>query len=447
MDIKSNKKALSIVQTLTDKGHIAVYAGGCVRDHLLGIEPNDIDIATDATPDQIEALFDKTVAVGKAFGVIVVLIDEEEFEVATFRKDSGYSDGRHPDSVTFTSMQEDAQRRDLTINGLFYDPIADKIYDYVGGQEDLKNHGIRLIGDPVKRIEEDKLRLLRVIRFAARFNFRIASNTYWAVTEYAKEITTVSAERIADEMTKILRVKDISLAFYFLEDTGLLKAILPEIYAMIDCEQPPEFHPEGDVYTHTIQALSLLEDNASDELLWGTLLHDVGKPPTQTFEDRIRFSGHDGAGTPIAEGILRRLKFSNEFITHVCALVENHMKFSAADKMRKSKLKRFLGLPKFEEHLELHRVDCMSSHGGLEHYEFVKEKLKTYEATPEEVTVDKLPRIITGHDLISMGYEIGPIFRDILTAVEDQQLEGTITTKEQAISFVMDTYPIKKDAV
>lgn len=445
MDINSNKKALSIVQTLTDKGYIAVYAGGCVRDHLLGIEPHDIDIATNATPDQIEALFDKTVAVGKAFGVIVVIIDGEEFEVATFRKDSEGSDGRHPDSVTFTSMQEDAKRRDITINGLFYDPIADKIYDYVGGQEDLKNQVVRLIGDPYKRIEEDKLRLLRVVRFAARFNFWIDTHTYWTVTEYAKEITTVSAERIADEMTKILRVKDISLAFHFLGSTGLLRAILPEIAVMKGCEQPPEFHPEGDVLVHTVLALSMLEDNASDALRWGTLLHDVGKPPTQTFEDRIRFSGHDSAGIPLAEGILRRLKFPNEFIQHVCAMVENHMKFSAVERMRTSKLKRFFALPKFDEHLELHRVDCQSSHGGLEHYEFVKEKLKTYEATPEEVTVAKLPRIFTGHDLISMGYVVGPIYREILTAVEDQQLEGTITTKEQAISFVKNTYPLGKE--
>jgi putative nucleotidyltransferase with HDIG domain len=447
MDIKSNKKALSIVETLARNGFIAVYAGGCVRDHLLNLEPHDIDIATDATPDQIETLFEKTVAVGKAFGVIVVILDGEEFEVATFRKDSESSDGRHPDSVTFTSMEEDAKRRDLTINGLFYDPMADKVYDFVDGVRDINRGVIRLIGDPDKRVEEDRLRLLRVIRFAARLNFGIDHYTYRTVMNHAHMIMTVSRERIADEMTKILRVENTTVAFEYLDQTGLLKAILPEISAMIGCEQPPEFHPEGDVYTHTMLALSLLEDNASDTLLWGTLLHDVGKPPTQTFEDRIRFSGHDGVGTKIAEEILRRFKFSNDFIEHVCALVENHMKFSAAEKMRVSKLKRFFALPKFDEHMELHRVDCESSHGGTEHYEFVKEKLKTYEATPEEVTVAKLPRIFTGHDLIEMGYVVGPIFRDILTDVEDHQLEGTITTKEQAIAYVKETYTVRGDFV
>lgn len=442
MHIKSNEKALFIVKKLVSNGFIAVYAGGCVRDYLLNIEPHDIDIATNATPDQIEMLFEKTVAVGKSFGVIVVIIDGEEFEVATFRSDGVYSDGRHPDSVTFSSMEEDAKRRDLTINGLFYDPIAERVYDYVEGIKDLEKRVVRLIGDPEKRIQEDKLRLLRVIRFAARLGFSIDAKTMGFVISHAEEIRSVSVERIADEITKILRIKNKKEAFEYLGVTGLLKIILPEIDAMKGCEQPPQFHPEGDVYVHTIMALSMLPEDASDTFLWATLLHDVGKPPTQTFEDRIRFSGHDHVGKKMADGMLKRFKFSNEFIEQVCSLIDNHMKFTAVESMRVSKLKRFLGLPKFDEHMALHKVDCLSSHGGLEHYQFVEEKLKTYEATPEEVTVAKLPRIFTGHDLIAMGYSRGPDFRIILTDVEDQQLEGAISTNEQAVAYVKEKYPL-----
>jgi len=442
MNIKSNKKALFIVRTLKEQGFEAVYAGGCVRDMLMNNEAHDIDIATNALPDNIERIFPKTVAVGKAFGVIVVILDGEEFEVATFRKDSAESDGRRPDSVTFCSMEEDAKRRDLTINGLFYDPIADIIYDYTGGQKDILEKVIRFIGDPRERIKEDKLRLMRVIRFAARFNFEIEPRTYAAVKEHASEVATVSAERIADEMTKILRVSEKRRALELLHSTGLLYTILPEIAIMRGCEQPPEFHPEGDVFEHTVLALSELPEDASDTLLWGALLHDVGKPPTQTFEDRIRFSGHDKRGMCLTEEIMKRFKFSNDFVEHTCALVENHMKFMCVEEMRTSTLKRFMNLDKFDEHLELHRVDCLSSHGDLEHYDFMVEKLKSFEATPEKVMLNKLPRLITGHDLLTLGYSQGPLFRTILTDIEDQQLEDTIVTREQALTYITGKYLI-----
>jgi putative nucleotidyltransferase with HDIG domain len=433
--------ATQIIETLHKNGFIGVFCGGCVRDMLMGNEAHDIDIATSALPDDIERIFPKTVAVGKSFGVIVVIIDGEEFEVATFRSDGEYSDGRRPDSVSFCSMEEDSKRRDMTINGLFYDPIANITYDYTGGQRDIAEKVIQLIGNPHDRIIEDKLRLLRVIRFSARFDFEIEPATYTAVKEHASEVTTVSSERIADEMTKILRVSNKRKALELLFHTGLLYAILPEVAAMKYCEQPKIFHPEGDVFEHTILALSELPEDASDTLLWGTLLHDVGKPPTQTFEDRIRFSGHDKKGMHMAEEILRRYKFSNDFVDQVTALVENHMKFMCVQGMRTSTLKRFMNLDKFDEHLQLHKVDCLSSHGGLKHYDFMVEKLKTFEATPEKVMLNKLPRLVTGDDLIEMGYHKGPLFRTILTAVEDQQLEDTITTREQALAFIRKEYP------
>lgn len=437
-----NNKSLYIVQTLVEQGFKAVYCGGCVRDYLLGLEPNDIDIATNARPNEVEKLFPRTVAVGKAFGVIVVLIDDKEFEVATFRSDGEYSDGRRPDSVTFSSLEEDARRRDLTINGMFYDPLKNKIIDVVGGQTDLENKIIRLIGNPFDRLKEDKLRLMRVVRFASRFNFEIEPSTYSAVCDYSASINQVSVERIADEMTKILKVPNKRRALELLFDTKLIHHIIPEFVAMKGCEQPPQFHPEGCVFQHTIKALELLPKDSSDSLLWGTFLHDIGKPPTQTFEDRIRFSGHDLKGFYITEEILRRFKFSTDFIVHVSSLVRNHMKFSYAKKMRLSKLKRFMNLYKFNEHLELHKADCNSSHGGLENYDFLQEKLKDFEAIPEQVLLNKLPKLINGYDLIKLGYKKGPYFKVILIGIEDQQLENKIFTREQALEYINLKYPI-----
>jgi poly(A) polymerase len=425
------QQAINIVKKLRDHGYQAVIAGGAVRDMILGIPPSDYDIATDAKPEAIEQLFDKTLSVGKAFGVIVVIMDGYEIEVATFRKDSQESDGRRPYSVQFSSMDEDAWRRDLTINGMFYDPLSDRIIDFVGGQEDLKSHLVRFIGSPEDRIAEDKLRMLRAVRFSARFEFAVDPATFEAVKKHASEISQISAERIADELQKILRVKHPRLAFSLLFETGLIDHILPEVRAMEGCEQPVDYHPEGSVLCHTLLALDYLPENASDELRMGVLLHDVGKPVTQTFEDRIRFNGHDLTGKDVAREILKRLKFSNEFSERVLELIGNHMKFMHVDNMRTSRLKRFLALPHFEEHMALHRADCLSSHRNLENYDFVAEKLKTYE--PEEI---RPTRIITGKDLMDMGFKQGPVFKVILTDVEDQQLEGAIKSREEALEYV-----------
>lgn len=430
-----NNQALYIIKKLRDNGYEAVYAGGFVRDLLLNRKSSDIDIATSATPDIIEHLFEKTISVGKNFGVIVVVIDDLEFEVATFRQDSKESDGRRPNSVSFCSMEEDAQRRDLTINGMFYDPIEDIIYDSVKGIEDLNDGIIRLIGNPEERIIEDKLRLLRVIRFSTRLDFKIDPETFQAVKKHAHEITTVSLERIADELLKILRAGNYRKSMGLLLDTGLIDYILPEVKAMYGCEQPAEYHPEGDVWAHFIEALEALPEDASDMLRVATMLHDVGKPPTQTFEDRIRFNGHDLRGKDISREILTRLRFSNDFIDQVLALVENHMKFMHVKDMRTSRLKRFLSLPGFENHLALHRVDCLSSHRNLDNYNFIQEKLNTFE--PEEI---KPPKIVTGNDLLDMGFKQGVLFRVILTDIEDKQLDGIISDKEQALNYIKETY-------
>jgi poly(A) polymerase len=430
-------QALAVVRTLQEHGYEALYAGGYVRDMVLGLESHDVDVATSAGPNAVEKLFEKTLAVGKSFGVIVVVMDEVEIEVATFRNDGNYSDGRRPDSVVFSSKEEDAKRRDLTINGMFYDPIKREILDYVGGQEDLKRRVIRLIGDPEARIAEDKLRMLRVVRFATRLDFTIAPDTLEAVKRHSAEITQISAERVADELQKILRAGNYQKSLNLLFDIEIIKHILPEIFVMRGCEQPVDYHPEGDVLVHTIKALENIPTDASDELRMGTLLHDVGKPAVQTIEDRIRFNRHELKGKDIAREILKRLKFSNEFIDRVLSLVENHMKFMAVKDMRTSRLKRFIALPHFEEHMALHRADCLSSHENLDNYEFVREKMNTYE--PEEI---RPVRIITGTDLLGMGYKAGPLFKQILTDVEDRQLEGIITDRDGALKYVSETYQV-----
>ncbi len=467
-----DENALSIVKVLTSAGYQALYAGGYVRDFLLGIPSNDIDIATNATPDIVESLFPKTLAIGKAFGVILVLINDQEYEVATFRADGNSSDGRHPDSVTYSSIEEDSKRRDLTINGMYFNPLTNEIIDLVGGLNDLRAKVVRYIGDPTQRIMEDKLRLMRACRFASRLEFEIDSESYKAIFDNASLINEVSVERIGEELIKILSVKNKRRGLELLFECGLLRYILPEVILMRGCEQPVDYHPEGarvkkigqdefedfdlknsehkdpskyklfpgDVWEHTLKALEQLPENASPELLMATLLHDVGKPPTQTFKERIRFDGHDFVGARIATEILQRLKFSNEFIDHVVSMIANHMKFMHVQKMRTSKLKRFMNLPKFNEHLELHKADCMSSHEDLENYNFIVEKLKSFEAEPEKNVIAKLPRLVTGHDLISMGLKPGPKFREILTDVEDQQLEEILTTRQEILDYITKNY-------
>jgi poly(A) polymerase len=428
-------QALRIVETLRAHGYQSVYAGGSVRDMLLGHEPNDYDIATDAKPEIVESLFEKTLAVGKSFGVIVVIMDGYEIEVATYRSDGVYTDGRRPDSVVFSSMEEDAKRRDLTINGMFYDPVKNEVLDCVGGHEDLDRKIIRMIGDPDARIAEDKLRMLRVVRFAARLGFTVEPKTLKAVRDHVAEIKLVSAERIAEELQKILRAGNYRRFLELLFETNLIEHILPEVKIMKGCGQPVDYHPEGDVLEHTIKALENLPADASDELRMGTLLHDVGKPKTQTFRDRIRFNGHDAVGKGIAQGIMERLKFSTDFTTRVKDLVGNHMKFLCVKDMKTSTLKRFMTIPYFEEHMALHRVDCLSSHGSLENLDFLKEKFNSFK--PEEI---RPSRIISGKDLTEFGLIPGPVYKTILEDVKEKQLEGTLIDRDAALEYVKKTY-------
>jgi poly(A) polymerase len=439
--------ANSICETLRHNGHQALLCGGCVRDLLLGRAPADYDVATDATPEQVMGLFPESVAVGAQFGVVLIPRDALKVEVATFRSDVGYSDGRHPDSVVYSSTpREDVQRRDFTINGLLMRPETGEVLDYVGGQADLKAGLIRAIGDPDRRFAEDKLRLMRAVRFASRFGFAIEPATFAAIRRRAHEVTSVSAERLRDELTKLLTEGAARRGLELLDETGLLAAVLPEIAAMKGIEQPPEFHPEGDVWIHTRMMIEMLPAGCSSTLAWGVLLHDVGKPPTfksaSETGDRIRFDGHVNVGVRMAEDICRRLRFSNEDMDQVLALVANHMRFKDVEQMRASTLKRFLRLPRFAEHLELHRLDCLSSHRRLDSYAFVLRVL--VETPPEEILP---PRLLTGDDLRRMGYVPGPTFSEILRTVEDAQLEGQIHTQEEAEVYVRQRFNREKSRI
>jgi poly(A) polymerase len=417
--------ANSICETLRSDGHEALLAGGCVRDILLRREPADYDVATNATPHEVMARFPDSVAVGAQFGVMVVPREGRKVEVATFRADVGYSDGRHPDRVVYArTAKEDVQRRDFTINGLLMRHDTGEVLDYVGGQADLRAGIIRAIGEPDRRFREDKLRLLRAVRFAARFAFTIEP-----------AITQVSAERVRDELTKLLTEGAARRGFEYLEQTGLLEVVLPEVAALKGVEQPPQFHPEGDVWIHTRLMIEQLPAGASPTLAWGVLLHDVGKPATFKSAgetgDRIRFDGHVDVGVRLTEDLTRRLRFSNDDAEQIVALVANHMRFKDVEQMRASTLKRFVRLPRFEEHLELHRLDCLSSHGRLASYGFVR-------GTLAETPVEQIrpPRLLSGDDLLEMGYKPGPLFSEILRAVEDAQLEGLVTSEEEAKEYV-----------
>jgi poly(A) polymerase len=439
--------AISIIRTLRDRGHQGFLVGGCVRDLLLGHEPADYDVTTDATPEEVMRIFPQTYAVGAQFGVVLVPFKngdnssqkEKAVEVATFRCDVGYSDGRHPDEVRFSKeAREDVERRDFTINGLLLDPTKDEVLDYVGGRQDLERRLIRTIGEPARRFAEDKLRMLRAIRFAARFEYDIDAATFAAIQEFAPNIHQVSRERVRDELTKMLTEGHARRAFLLLDESGLLKQVLPEISQMKGVEQPPQFHPEGDVFVHTLLLLDKLPPSPSPTLAWGALLHDVGKPPTfKVAPDRIRFDGHVEVGVKMAEEVLRRLRFSNDDAEQIVALVKNHMRFADAMRMKESTLKKFIRMPRFEEHLDLHRMDCLSSAGDLASYNFTREKLQSM---PAEV-VSPAP-LLTGTDLIAAGYKPGPRFKEILTAVEDAQLEGTLRSKEEARAFVTGHYPL-----
>jgi poly(A) polymerase len=425
-----------ISRTLRAAGHQAYLVGGCVRDLELGREPEDYDVATDARPERVQELFPDNLAIGAQFGVILVVGDGAEVEVATFRSDVSYSDGRHPDSVVYSSSaREDVSRRDFTINGLLLDPMTREVLDYVDGRVDLRVGIIRAIGDPERRFREDKLRMVRAVRFAARFGFEIEPKTFAAISKLAHEIHAVSAERQRDELTKILTEGAARRGLELLDQTGLLEQMLPEISRMKGVEQPPQFHPEGDVWIHTLLILEMLPAGVSPALAWGALLHDVGKPPTFTppsgRDGRIRFDHHVEVGKTMAEAIARRFRFTNDETEQVAALVANHLRFKDVPQMRSSTLKRFVRLPKFEEHLELHRMDCLASHRNLENYEFVQRFLA--ETPPEEVHP---ARLISGDDLKAMGLIPGPAFKEILRNVEDAQLEGRVRSREDALELI-----------
>jgi poly(A) polymerase len=440
--------ATRIALTLREHGHAAFLVGGCVRDLLLGREPADFDIATSARPREVIRIFPRTYAVGAQFGVVLVPVERDRdgerdnyaIEVATFRSDGAYSDGRHPDEVQFSQdPRMDVQRRDFTINGLLLDPETAEVLDYVGGRADLEKGVLRTIGDPHQRFAEDKLRMLRAARFAARFGYTIDPPTLAAIRELAPQIHQVSQERVRDEILKMLTEGRARRAFELLDQTALLEQVLPEIKTMQGVEQPPQYHPEGDVWVHTLMLLEGLPAGCSRTLALGALLHDVGKPPTfRVAPDRIRFDGHAEIGTKMAEEICRRFRLSNEETEQVMALVANHMRFGDVARMKQSTLKRFFRLPKFEEQLELHRLDCLSSHRDLSLYEFAKEK---FHSLPEE-QIRPQP-LITGDDLIAAGYRPGPMFKELLTAVEDAQLEGSIRTKEEALRLVRDRIDVQ----
>lgn len=426
--------ALLLVRTLRDRGYQALLAGGCVRDLLLGKAPKDWDVATDADPEAVQHLFPHSEAVGAHFGVVLVHLEGHQYEVARFRQDGVYLDGRHPETVVFASAEEDARRRDFTINGMFFDPLAGQVIDYVGGREDLERRLIRAIGESHQRFAEDQLRLLRAVRFAARLGFAIEAQTLAAISELAPLIHRVSAERVRDELTLMLTEGQAARAMRLLLETGLLRQLLPEVAAMDGVAQPPEFHPEGDVWTHVCMMLDKLAQ-PTPTLAWGVLLHDIGKPPTYREADRIRFDGHDAVGAQLADQICQRLRMSRDQTEQIDELVGQHMRIRHASQMRPSKLKRLLREPYFPELLELHRIDCLSSHGSLEIYEFCQQQLQT--GQDEGL---RPARLLKGEDLIALGFRPGPLFKEILAALEDEQLEGRVTDREEAERFVRQRY-------
>ncbi len=447
-------EALHIARRLRQRGFAAYFAGGCVRDLLLGMAPKDFDVATSATPDEVQKTFARTESVGAHFGVVLVLAEvggeRVATEVATFRHDGAYSDGRRPDAVRFSDdPREDALRRDFTINGLLLDAMAFEagdaieacVLDFVGGQSDLKAGIVRAIGEPALRFAEDKLRMLRAVRFAARLGFEIEHRTMAAMQAEASAIGAVSAERVRDELTRILIEGAARRGFELLDESGLLREVLPEVVRLKGVEQPPQFHPEGDVWVHTLMLLEHLRAGSSATLAWGMLLHDIGKPATFTPPDpekpgdRIRFNGHVEVGVAIARKILNRLRFSNDECVQILALIEHHMQFGDVMKMKQSTLKRFLRLPQFDEHLALHYADVMSSNGRTELYEFAKRERE--ELSEEEI---RPLLLLTGRELIAAGYKPGPRFKAMLVAAEDAQLEGRIGTTEEALALILGDF-------
>lgn len=425
--------ATEIIRRLRQAGHQALLAGGCVRDEWLGRTPKDYDVTTSATPDQVIRLFPGALTVGAHFGVVIVRLDGQQIEVATFRTDGSYEDGRRPNSVTFATAEEDAKRRDFTVNGLFRDPISNQIIDYVGGVADLKKGVLRAIGDPTQRFREDHLRLLRAVRFATVLGFDIEPNTWQAIVNHAHLISKVSAERVRDECIRLFLHPARLRGFDLLVDSGLMQHILPEILALKGVEQPPQWHPEGDVFIHTRLMLSLLPEEASLPLVLSVLLHDIAKPATFTVDEtgRIRFNGHDKMGAEMTQSILRRLRFPNDVIEPTCTAVEYHMVFKDVKKMRTSTLRRMMARPTWPDELALHRVDCLGSNGNLDNYNFMLSKAEEFAQAP------LIPEpLLTGRDLIKQGWQPGKELGLLLKKVQDAQLEGFLVTREEALAWL-----------
>jgi poly(A) polymerase len=428
--------ALAVLRALRAAGHTTYFAGGCVRDSLLGRPPKDYDLATSARPEQVRALFARTEAVGAAFGVVLVLEQGQAVEVATFRDDGAYSDGRRPDEVRFSTPERDAQRRDFTVNGMFQDPESGQVLDFVGGSADLDARLLRAIGEPERRFQEDRLRVLRAVRLAAELGFEIEPRTARAIKAFAPRLQGLAWERVAAELTRLLLCPGRGRGMALLMQLGLAEALLPELMALQGCEQPPQFHPEGDVWAHTLLALDALK-SPSPALAWATLLHDIGKPACFSHlpGDRIRFNRHEAVGADMAEALCRRLRLSQELSAGICALVRDHLLVGHADRLREAKLKRLLRRPDLAELLELHRADCLASHGDLSMLGFCKAKLGEFEAQGREAVLQPKP-LLTGHDLIGLGLKPGPWFGKILGQLEDEQLEGRIQDREAALTWV-----------
>jgi poly(A) polymerase len=437
MDLQSDNKAaaLHVISSLRAAGHTAYFAGGCVRDFLLGRAPKDYDVATAARPEQVRALFERTEAVGAAFGVVLVLEQGQAVEVATFRDDGAYSDGRRPDEVRYTTPERDAQRRDFTVNGMFQDPESGQVLDFVGGSADLDARLLRAIGEPERRFQEDRLRVLRAVRFAAELGFELEPRTAAAMKAYAPQLQGLAWERVSAELSRLLLCPGRAGGMSLLMELGLAQALLPELLPLVGCAQPPQFHPEGDVWAHTLLALGALVD-PSPALAWATLLHDIGKPACFSHEpgDRIRFNRHEAVGAVMAEALCRRLRLGQELSGGICTLVRDHLLVGHADRLCESKLKRLLRRPDLSELLELHRVDCTASHGDLSMQGFCKAKLAEFEAQGREASLLPKP-LLTGHDLIGMGLKPGPKFGEILEGLEDEQLEGRIQDRETALAW------------
>lgn len=434
--------AKKIVQTLVDNGHVALFAGGCVRDMVMGAMPKDIDIATSATPDEVESIFKRTIPVGKQFGVIIVLLDGEEFEVASFRSDGNYSDGRRPDSVIFSSPEEDAKRRDLTINGMFFNPLTGKLLDFVGGKKDIENKTIRFIGNPQERIDEDRLRILRAVRFACSLRFDFEEVSLLAIEKNADRINDVSQERIKDELDKMLSSTNPSSAIRVLHNVGVLKHILPEVDCLWDCAQGTKWHSEGNVGIHTMLVLEEARKVTDDiHVLWAALLHDIGKPSTSVLKEDggISCKGHDDVGCAMSIEIMNRLKFSTEDKVIISSIVEDHMNVGFAKDMKKSTIRRLVAKFNFDKLLILYKADCLGCIPSEESLELIKLEgvrfLVDFVSKPENTRVLPEP-FIKGKDLIDLGMKPGPLFKKILHDIMDLQLGGEVSSKEECLEIV-----------